>query len=90
MNIEQTVDRLIADCEDDRTKAAKYFWRDALDRVLSDKPDSRIPRSKAFTETVVFGRVLQLEQFPDDPGVKEELTALQEAIKRLRCEPRPH
>jgi len=87
MNIKETVDRLIADFEQDRTKAAKYFWWwEAYERALTETTDSRIARSTAFAETILAGRRLQLEQFPDDPGVREELAALRVAIKHLRYE----
>ena len=84
MNIEEMVDCLIADFEEDRTKAAKYFWWEAYERALTET-DFRTSRSMVFAKTILCGRSEQLEQFPDDPTVWEELAALRVAIRNLRC-----
>lgn len=86
MNIEETVERFIADFEKDRTNAVKYFWWETYNKALTETTDARIARSRAFAETVLYGRQQQLEQFLDDPAAREELGALRMAINRIRCD----
>lgn len=81
MNIEETVERFIADFERNRGYRANYFWRDVYDRALTHTEASSI----AVAETVLYGRREQLREcMVDDPEAKVELEGLRVAIERLR------
>jgi hypothetical protein len=84
MNIEETVERYIADFERYRTVAQKYFWKEIYDRALNETVPSRRARSISLAQTVLCGRHEQLQHFPDDPDTREEVEALRLAIERLR------
>jgi hypothetical protein len=86
MNIEETVERFIADFERDRTNAPRYFWWEAYDRVLTQTDPSRRARAIALAKAVLCGRRQQIEQFPDDLYVREELEALRVAIESLHVD----
>jgi hypothetical protein len=84
MNIEEMVERYIADFEKDRTAAQRYFWREVYDRALNENAPSQRARSVSIAQTVLYGRHQQLQQFPDDPDTREEIEALRIAIEHLR------
>jgi hypothetical protein len=84
MNIEETVERFIADFERNRSYTAKYFWWEAYDRALAETEPARRQKSIAVAETILVGRREQLREcVVDDPEAKAEMAALNVAIQRL-------
>jgi hypothetical protein len=84
MNIEETVERFIADFERNRGYGVNYFWREAYDRALTETEPARRRKSIAVAETILFGRRQQLREcIVDDPEATAELAALRVAIERL-------
>jgi len=84
MNLKETVESIISDFEKVKTSGTNYIWGQAYQRALTETDPSRRTRSVAFAETILYGRRLQLEKFPDDPETKQELEALKVAIQHLR------
>ena len=84
MNIQQTVERFIADFERNRGSGTNYFWREAFDRALTETEPARRRKSIAVAETILFGRREQLRECTeDDPEANAELAGLRIAIARL-------
>jgi hypothetical protein len=84
MNIEETVERFIADFERNRSYTAKYFWWETYDRALAETAPAKMRKSVAVAETILVGRREQLREcIVDDPEAKAELAALNVAIQRL-------
>jgi hypothetical protein len=84
MNIEQTVERFIADFEKARDSRASYFWREAFESALVETEPSRRLKSIEFAEVVLYGRRQQLQEFANELDALQELDALKVAIERLR------
>jgi len=84
MNLKETVESILSDFEKLKASGTNYIWGKAYERALTETDPSRKSRSVAFAETVLYGRRLQLEKFPDDPEAKQELEALKVAIQHLR------
>ena len=83
MNIEETVEQILAEFEKDKN-AANYIWGQAYERALTEIHPSLKARSVAFAETVLYGRRQQLTRIKDDPEAKQETVALNVAIQRLQ------
>jgi|KBSMisStaDraftv2_1062788.scaffolds.fasta_scaffold1256690_1 hypothetical protein len=83
MNIEETVEQILAEFEKDKN-AANYIWGQAYERALTEIDASLKARSVAFAHTVLYGRRLQLRESPDSLEAKQETVALDVAIQRLR------
>jgi hypothetical protein len=84
MNLKEAVESILSDFEKLKASGTNYIWGQAYERALAETDPSRKSRSVAFAETVLYGRRLQLEKFPDDPEAKQELEALKVAIQHLR------
>ena len=84
MNIEETVERYIAEFERNRSYTTKYFWWEAYDRALTETAPAKTRKSIAVAETILIGRREQLREcIVDDPEAKAEMAALNVAIQRL-------
>jgi hypothetical protein len=83
MNLEETVEQILAEFENDKN-AAYYIWGQAYERALRQIDPSLKASSFAFAETLLYGRRSQLQESPDSSEIKQEKVALDVAIRRLR------
>ena len=83
MNIEETVEQILSDFEKGKN-AANYIWRQAYERALTEIHPSLNARSAAFAQTVLYGRRLQLQESPGNPGTKQETVVSDVAMQRPR------
>ena len=89
MNIEEIVDRFIADFEKARESRTNYFWREAFESALVESVPSRRQKNIQFAEVLLYGRHQQLQDFANDLEALQELDALKVAIELLRSISRP-
>jgi hypothetical protein len=83
MNIDETVEQLLAEFEKDKN-ATNYICGQAYERALKEIDPSLKARTVAFAGTLLCVRRLQLQGSPDSPDRKQEKVALDVAIQRLR------
>ena len=84
MNLKQLVENIISDFEKVNGSATNYIWGQAYESALNERDPSRQARRIAFAEAVLYGRRQQLQKFLNEPEAKQELEALNVAIKHLR------